>query len=90
MKAVDYIKKGWTQGAFARKADGSPTYSLDPEAVCWCAFGALNMAYPDHGYVGVFTELKTAIGGEQLVAYWNDDPNRTQQEVIAMFEKLGL
>lgn len=33
--------KNWTQGAFAKLADGRGTISHDPDAVCWCAIGAV-------------------------------------------------
>jgi hypothetical protein len=31
----------WTRQVFARDAEGFVTNAGDPEAVCWCAFGAL-------------------------------------------------
>jgi hypothetical protein len=32
--------EAWTQGAFARDADGNATYSRGENAVCWCLRGA--------------------------------------------------
>lgn len=31
----------WTTGYYARTANGQCTNSENPDAVCWCAFGAL-------------------------------------------------
>lgn len=33
--------KNWTQGDFAKLADGRGATSYDPDAVCWCAIGAV-------------------------------------------------
>lgn len=33
--------KNWTQGAYARDAQGRGTRGKAREAVCWCAYGAL-------------------------------------------------
>lgn len=33
--------KNWTQGAFARDANGNEVMSYSDEAVCWCAYGAI-------------------------------------------------
>lgn len=30
----------WTQGTFARAADGRPVQSASPDATCWCLLGA--------------------------------------------------
>jgi len=37
----------WTQGEFARNADGCKTSSDDDHAVCWCLSGAIKKCYPD-------------------------------------------
>lgn len=32
----------WTQGVYARDADGHSVDPVDPTAVCWCAVGAVH------------------------------------------------
>lgn len=44
---LDLIKKGWTQKEYARNSDGNPVRSKDPNAVSWCALGALLASYLD-------------------------------------------
>ena len=44
-KARDILKQGWCQGALAKKADGTITDPDNPQAVCWCPEGALDLAY---------------------------------------------
>lgn len=40
-KAKIATRETWTQDATARDASGKPTYATDPNAVCWCALGAI-------------------------------------------------
>lgn len=91
VKAIDYIRKGWTQNRFARDADGKGTTSWYPEAVCWCAQGAINAAY--HHYEdarkAAFDAFAKVIGITAFVD-WNDSPERTHVEVIEAFEKAGI
>ncbi len=35
----------WTKANFAVKADGTSTTAENPEAVCWCLYGAVNKCY---------------------------------------------
>lgn len=86
----------WTQGAFSRNAYGIADRDVDETAandpVCWCALGALAEASnvdPMETYafsmsapkVFGYLFLREFVGGD--VAKWNDDPNRTQAEVVA-------
>jgi hypothetical protein len=89
MKALDYIKKGWTQGEFARDSKGDSVPSNSTAAVSWCTAGALGMAYDVCKYMGALNKLAAVIGTRKL-SVWNDDPNRTREEVIAAFEKAGV
>lgn len=91
VKAIDYIRKGWTQNRFARDANGYGTTSWYSEAVCWCAQGAINAAY--HPYEGAreaaFDAFAKVIGTTEFAA-WNDSPERTHVEVIEAFKKAGI
>ena len=44
MEARDILKQGWCQGALAKKADGIITDPDNPQAVCWCPEGAIDLA----------------------------------------------
>lgn len=43
MKAHELLadESKWTTGSYARKANGAPVHFDSPEAVCWCAAGAI-------------------------------------------------
>ena len=42
--AAGYVEKGWTQNVNARDEDGMDTDERGPDAVCWCAQGAMHAA----------------------------------------------
>lgn len=81
------IERGWTQGNYVEEG-------------CYCALGAIGMAVVGNptapsfmcGYpaisgvvraLGLPLGLRTSSG----VADWNDAPDRTQAEVLAVFDK---
>jgi len=82
------IAQGWCQGASARDADGQLTGVTQPDACCWCAIGAVYAAAPlepDSGDAA-FEYLARVTPGH-LIGTWNDDPSRTQAEVLALFDR---
>jgi hypothetical protein len=81
----------WTQDAPARNADGQRVEPFKPEAVCWCAWGALDRAVWDTGFVApghgralahLIRELGLQAG--QLGTF-ND--THIHAEVLALFDK---
>ena len=88
IEARAYVEKGWTQGAWARNRKGTPVNEDSTRAVCWCALGALWKA-DGIGSYGLNALVK-ASGGEvhpTTISGWNDNPDRTQAEVLALFDK---
>jgi hypothetical protein len=81
-KAADLIEPegAWTQGCYARLADGETTGSFNPDAVCWCALGAIQKT---GGGRDAFSALYDMMPADGLVSPWNDAPERTQAEVVA-------
>lgn len=76
--------KGWTQGAFARDKFGNSVNSDDPEAISWCIVGACSIAKAQDGWIKLGFNL-----GKPPMKF-NDTPGRTQEEVIAALEAVGL
>lgn len=90
MKPSQYIQKGWCQGVSARDHVRREVLALNPDATQWCLLGAINAAYPNA------IARREAISGYLIdkighlrFAQWNDDPKRTQAEVIAMLQSIG-
>ena len=88
LKPSDYVRKGWCQGTMARDAQGKycPEYSSD--AIPWCVYGAVYVTYSED-------QLRRERILDMLQSFhirlssWNDDPKRTQAEVIALLESIG-
>jgi hypothetical protein len=101
-RARELVAAGWTQGCCARDVTGRPVGShrreiarkLFPNAVCYCAHGALAEAdheinplsdeipSEDNAY-GILHGAVVAAGGLSVPSF-NDSPGRTQAEVLAV------
>jgi hypothetical protein len=81
----------WTRGAMARDAKEGPWNTvrpLAPEAVSWCAYGALQKAQ-DGYHLSVMEELTSYMSrtlGASGVIHWND--TSTHEEVLAGFDRV--
>lgn len=84
-KAAALIERtGWTQRAYARLANGDNTSWRSPEAVCFCAAGALYRVtlLADYGtQLDAREALKKFLGTH--IGEWNDQSDRTAGEVIS-------
>ena len=81
--------EAWTQGVFARLADGHSAYALDPAACAWCISGAIIKA---HGsFPGPFEALyrmrKVIQASPDSLVDWNDAAGRTHAEVLAALDR---
>lgn len=80
----------WTQGAYARDAEGGERLPMDDHAVCWCAFGAISRVSENDwsnptDYQAIHFEFSRFVGDSSLV-YWNDLAGRTHAEVLDAFD----
>ncbi len=77
------VDRGWTQGGMARDAAGCQVTPRDPDAVCWCALGAIlaGRGARQHACIA----LSRHIGGRFFgrVADWNDAAVRTAEDVAS-------
>lgn len=90
------VTDGWTQGCWARDANGVETPSMnDNRSTCFCPEGAILRSSDGAGFIDHITSnvdeamqrFKEAIGTPFQIPDWNDIPERTQKEVIAAFER---
>jgi hypothetical protein len=84
------IDSGWTQGADARAADGTPLDPWSDEATAWSLLGALVASLEEaeaHDQALPLTELALALDAlagfvdDDSLAHWNDAPERTSSQV---------
>jgi hypothetical protein len=89
-RARALVGSGWTQGADARAADGTPLDPWSNEATAWSLLGALVAALEEgkaHDQALPLTELALALDAlagfvdDDSLARWNDSPGRTLAQV---------
>lgn len=84
-------KGAWIQGTFARDKNGFDCEGIDPTAVCFCAMGAIDRAVGEtNSFFNFAWPLYRALdnaGFHNGISEWNDAPERTQEEVVALFDK---
>ena len=91
--AADLLDRpgAWCQEAYARDADGYSTHPLADKAVSWCPIGAITRVAEEsdvQDYHEAQARLTTTVQRRhQNISHWNDDPNRTQSEVVAMLRR---
>lgn len=79
----------WCQGTSALDANGEEVDPLEEVACRWCAIGAMrrcgriDMVFDDR-------EALRAVIGRSSIVGWNDDPARTQAEVVDALRRAGL
>lgn len=93
-KARALVKKGWCQGASARNSDGKPLHSDHPDAVSYCAMGAIRAAgvsvgFPYGPIEGAALALCDAesLQGIHEIGAWNDSQLMRQADVIDAFDR---
>jgi hypothetical protein len=94
-RARDLVRKGWSQRADARSAEGVEVRPWHETAVAWSLLGALVAALEERADDGrdlplddlaaALNELARRIDDDSLTN-WNDEPARTQDDVINMLE----
>jgi hypothetical protein len=89
--ARGYLDKGWTQRHTARYPNGIYCNPSDPKAVSFCMLGAIEagraMLGETYSACCVLTDHVERLIPVQTVL-WNDDPSRTKEEVLAVFDDL--
>ena len=82
MKPSELVEiKGWCQGVSSRNKDGIPIPLYDYDVVSFCALAAVERCYAASDFDNYRNTLAMLIG-YQSITTWNDDPNRTKEEVI--------
>ena len=83
------LRIGWCQGALARDHWGRAVFPRESIAVSWSLLGAFAASF-DAGtpeWTAYFKRLSRVLGAPsgsaRWLAEWNDDPTRTQAEVVA-------
>jgi len=93
MKAHELLAQdgAWTQYSTAYDTRGIPVEAHSEKAVCWCLEGAIIRCY-DNFHIPIQPVLAAleAKGWYGQACHWNDRPERTQAEVVALLKGLDI
>jgi beta-glucanase (GH16 family) len=94
-----HIAESWCRGADARNAHGFEVDPWDEDAVSWSLLGAMVAVLEEEARVwgeiplddlaAAMYALSGLIATESL-AEWNDDPQQTQEAVLAILDRAAL
>ena len=97
MLPSELLEQGWCQGVTAKDEEGYNIGGQNELAVSWCFVGAAIRSFglSNQSLEFIHSGEQILFGGElSLVAAWNDNPERTQAEVVAVARlveiKMGL
>jgi hypothetical protein len=98
-RASDLIRRGWTHDAESRDSAGVEVEPWQSTATCWSLLGALVGALeeqtnrsedlPLDQLANALDALALFVDSDSL-ADWNDDPRRTQADVVAVLEAAAV
>jgi len=77
----------WTQGTYARAADGREIHYSDPEATAWCVIGACRKLYTFEERHALYEMLWHIVPGGD-VKTWNDTTDHAT--VLAKLKELDI
>lgn len=91
------VTRGWIQGENAQNGMGRGVGAFSPDAVAWCALGALYAGLDGEEYTAVRAAVDRLVwelsfmpwkifGEANVITNWNDAPGRTQGEVVKLLE----
>lgn len=88
-RAADLIEPEgkWTKGELARDELGQPLDSvadiISGKAKCFCAWGAITHVFGGYPHGSPEASALCKAVGTLNIGEWNDEPERTQAEVVA-------
>lgn len=89
----------WIKGAYARNACGQDVSTWSPEANQFCMVGAIRKCYSFEGdaYIDALRRVASVLPPDEqfpipssTIVRWNDQPERTYQEVLAKLLELDI
>ena len=91
INARDLVAKGWTQGCAARNKEGEEIGAAGPHATHFCPLGSIIAVSDNYGplYGAAYWLFRACLPNFKLnsISKWNDHSDRTQADVVAMFNK---
>ena len=92
LKPSELVAKGWCQHKSATNKAGELCWSRDEKATNWCILGAIWAVYglsSDQRNIITYLKNKLNVKTRPDLSAWNDAPERTQAEVVALLQSVG-
>jgi hypothetical protein len=91
-KALIADPKNWTQGVFARNADGYSTGVHEEDAICFCTLGAIAVAGDNQKWaqqiaINTLSKIITVNASNDAVSVGAFNDTHTHEEVMELFDK---
>ena len=85
----------WTQGTFAKDAEGNSVSGSAPAACQWCLMGAMLMLYGAEGqnFIPARNKLRERLSFDDTndgIFHWNDRADQTQENVRRLCAELDI
>lgn len=85
----------WTRGAYAKDRHGCTVDAKSEQAEAWCLVGAVKRCSANEDDVAdILDKIVAALQLEEWhysgIAQWNDAPERTAHDVIALVTRLDI
>jgi hypothetical protein len=78
----------WVKGSEARSEYGHMCRPTHKAAVCWCLVGALSFVYRNE--VEHWQAMRRVFQFVKSIRTWNDDSNRTFDELLDLVRRAGV
>lgn len=86
-----HVEQGWCQDSWALDADANRVYPDDPVAVAWCLLGAWAAVESQIGGsradVSQYIYAALPPHAKNSMTVYNDEPGRTQAEIVALLDR---
>lgn len=91
-KALIADPKNWTQGVFARNADGYSTGVHEEDATCFCTLGAIAVAGNNQKWaqkiaINTLSKIIDDIDGNAALSIGGFNDTHTHEQVMELFDK---
>jgi hypothetical protein len=91
-EAAKKLEGHWTRFVEARDENGLMVHPCSPDAACWCSYGVINSLTFNNYAAGAAAKVYVwlAITGKlgiTKIAAWQDEPGRTEAEVLDAFRR---
>ena len=94
LRALFDVPSKWVQGAPSTNSVGEHVRPSSTVAICWCLMGGVSkITYDDNDMISYDNMIDALLRSLRLLGYeggiasWNDNPERTFEDVLAVIDQ---